>query len=143
MPPVQLTRPTFCGRSVVLLSGILLAGCAVDPSRPGDAAMSCDQIAAEIAKQDEVAQISERRASELRPGYYAFQAAEMVPFVGTGFGLADQIGDASHSRELDYLNEDARDARHRRDYLKQIQPAHCPLPAATAGPGERGHVPAS
>ncbi len=111
-----------------------------DPSQPGDAAMTCEQITAEIAKQDEVAQVSQRRASELRPGYYAYQAAEMIPIIGMGFGLADQMGDASHSRELDHLNEDARDARHRRDYLKQIQLARCqPAPAVTTptAPGAR------
>jgi hypothetical protein len=112
----------------------LLAACAavVDPSKPGDAAMSCDQVTAEIAQQDAAAQLAERRASELRPGYYRYQAAEMIPIVGTVFGLADQMGDASHSRELDHLNEDARDAQHRRDYLKGIQSVHCGRDPQTA-----------
>jgi hypothetical protein len=111
----------------------LLVGCAVDPSRPGDAAMSCDQINAEIGQQDATAQLAERRASELRPGYYTYQAVFMIPLIGGVFGMADQISDASHSRELDHLNEDARDAQHRRDHLKGIQPAHCSMMPPTAG----------
>ena len=104
----------------------LLVGCAaVDPSRPGDAAMSCNQIVTEIGQQDEAAQLAERRASELRPGYYAYSAAEFIPLVGNLVSMVDQFSDASHSRELDHLNEDARDAQHRRDYLKGIQAAHC------------------
>ena len=87
--------------------------------------MTCDAITAEIAQQDAAAQLAERRASELRPGYYAYAAGEMIPIVGSFLGIADQISDASHSRELDHLNEDARDAKHRRDYLKGIQSAHC------------------
>ncbi len=62
-----ITRSVLYG-SLACLSEILLAGCAVDPSQPGDAGLSCEQVTAEIAKQDEVARISERRASELRPG---------------------------------------------------------------------------
>ena len=74
---------------------------------------------------DAAAQLAERRASELRPSHYAYAAVEMVPIVGGFLELADQMSDASHSRELDHLNEDARDAIHRRDYLQSIQPAHC------------------
>jgi hypothetical protein len=117
----------------VCLSSLLLAGCAVNPSRPGDAAMTCDQITAEIAQQDAAAQLADRRASELRPDYYAYAAAEMIPIVGGFLGLADQMSDASHSRELDHLNEDVRDAKHRRDYLKTIRPAHCAVASTPAG----------
>ena len=87
--------------------------------------MSCDQVTAEIAQQDAAVNVAERRASELRPGYYRYQAAEMIPIVGAVLGIADQMVDASHSRELDHLNEDVRDAQHRRDYLKGIQSIHC------------------
>jgi hypothetical protein len=113
-----------------------LAACAavVNPSKPGDAAMSCDQVTDEIAQQDAAAQLAERRASELRPGYYRYHAAEMIPIVGAVLGIADQMGDASHSRELDHLNEDARDAQHRRDYLKGIQSVHCDQGPQTAPP---------
>ena len=125
-------RPASRGH-LLCLPCLLLAGCAVDPSRPGDAAMTCDQITAEIAQQDAAAQLAERRASELRPGYYPYSAAEIVPIVGGFLGLADQISDASHSRELDHLNEDARDAKHRRNYLKTIQPAQCTAASTQAG----------
>ncbi len=146
LPPRSRWRPARRGL-LMCLPNLLLAGCAVDPSRPGDAAMTCDQITAEIAQQDAAAQLAERRASELRPSYYAYQAAEMVPIVGGFLGLADQMSDASHSRELDHLNEDARDANHRRDYLETIQPAHCAAVPPTAGappaPSQTGSPPAS
>jgi hypothetical protein len=87
--------------------------------------MSCNQIIAEIGQQDDAAQLAERRASELRPGYYAYTAAKYIPLVGNVFSMVDQFSDASHSRELDRWNQDARDAQHRRDYLKSIQAAHC------------------
>jgi hypothetical protein len=126
MSGFQTKRPLRCGLVTCLSSLSLFAGCAaVDPSRPGDAAMSCNQIIAEIGQQDEAAQLAERRASELRPSYYAYSAATLIPLVGNVFGMVDQFSDASHSRELDHLNEDARDAQHRRDYLKSIQAAHC------------------
>ncbi len=66
----------------------------------------------------------------------------MIPIIGMGFGLADQIGDASHSRELDHLNEDARDAQHRREYLQKLQAAHCPPAPAPASPATPGSPPA-
>lgn len=58
----------------------------------------------------------------------------MVPIIGGFLGLADQLGDASHSRELDHLNEDAGAAKRRRDYLKGIQSAHCSAAPPTAAP---------
>jgi len=126
MSGFQTKRPLRCGLVTCLSSLSLLVGCAaVDPSRPGDAAMSCNQIIAEIGQQDQAAQLAERRASELRPGYYAYTAATLVPVVGSLFSMVDQFSDASHSRELERWNEDARDAQHRRDYLKSIQAAHC------------------
>jgi hypothetical protein len=111
--------------------------------------MSCDQIIAEINQQEATAQLAERRASELRPGYYAYQAASMIPFLGGVFAMADQVTDASHSRELDHLKEEARDAQHRRDYLKGTLSTGCSLlpttnflgrPAASVIDRSRGYT---
>ena len=103
-----------------------LAGCAADPSKPTDAALTCPQIAGEIASEDAKEKLSERRAGELRGTYYAYQAATLIPLLGDAMSIADQFGDVSHSRELDYLNEDARDARRRRDHLRKLQTTRCP-----------------
>jgi len=131
-PTLRVLRDLLvCSWSLTLLTACAVV---VNPSKPGDAAMSCDQVTAEIAQQDAAAQVAERRASELRPGYYRYHAAEMIPLVGAVLGIADQMGDASHSRELDHLNEDARDAQHRRDYLKGIQSVHCGPGPETAPP---------
>jgi hypothetical protein len=116
--------------AALVCGGAWLNGCAADPSKPTDAALTCPQILQEIASEDATEKLSERRAGELRGTYYAYQTATLIPFVGDVMSITDQVSDASHSRELDHLNEDARDARHRRDYLIKMQTTRCPGAAA-------------
>jgi hypothetical protein len=117
-------------RILVIVAVASLAGCAADPSKPTDAAMTCEQIADEIARQDASEKISEARARELRARYYAYQAATLVPIVGDVLALGDMATDVSRGRELDHLNEDSRTARNRREHLTKLQASRCPKVAA-------------
>jgi len=129
----QSKTSPMCGLVICVSTLALLMGCAVDSSRPGDAAISCDQMIAEIGQQDAAAQAAERHASEVRPGVYAYKALTYVPFIGGIADMVDQMSNVSHSRELDRFTDEARDAQHRRDYLKGIQPARCRGSPTTAG----------
>lgn len=103
-----------------------LVGCAAaDPSKPTDRTLSCQQITEEIASQDASGNVSEARAKELRPGYYAVQAVGFVPYVGDVLGMVDMVTDLSNSRELDRLNENTEATQRRRAYLAKLHVAQC------------------
>jgi hypothetical protein len=78
--------PSRSGILVCSSASMLLAAPRGQPIQTWNAAMTCDQIAAEITRRDAAAHLAECRASELRPGY-AYAAARWsqssVAFLGS------------------------------------------------------------
>ena len=70
--------------------GVLLVGCAtgaVDPKKPGDEALTCPQIQAEIDAQDTTARRAAVKFRSLEPGASAYTTAEeWIPILEVGCG---------------------------------------------------------
>jgi len=138
MPTPQGQR---CLPQLFALAVLLLAGCAApNPAKPTDAALNCQQMTDEIAALEASGTQSESKAKELRPGFYAVQAVEFVPYVGDALGMVDMFADVSNSRELDRLNANTETTRARAAHLAKLRTAKCggtTAPATPGGPAER------
>lgn len=135
MPTLQRRSrsPRWLALAAVMVAW--LAGCAPDPAKPTDTALSCQQMTEEIAALEASGKLSESKASELRPGYYAVQAVEFVPYVGDALGMVDMFADVSNSRELDRLNANTEMTRARAAHLAKLRTARCGGVSAPAAPG--------
>ena len=122
--------PYWLAMAVALVAG--LAGCAPDPAKPTDTALNCQQMTDEIAALEASGTQSEAKAKELRPGYYAMQAVEFVPYIGDALGMVDMFADVSNSRELDRLNANTETTRARAAHLAKLRAAKCGTPAGAA-----------
>jgi len=122
--------PYWLAMAVALVAG--LAGCAPDPAKPTDTALNCQQMTDEIAALEASGTQSEAKAKELRPGYYAVQAVEFVPYIGDALGMVDMFADVSNSRELDRLNANTETTRARAAHLAKLRAAKCGTPAGAA-----------
>ena len=114
--------------------GFLLVGCAtsaVDPKKPGDEALTCSQIQAEIDAQDATARREAGKARSLEAGASAYQAAEWVPVVGGVLSLVDLPTDASGARAMARAGNARDDALIRSDYLRGLQGQRCAEAAAS------------
>jgi hypothetical protein len=108
--------------------GVVLVGCAtsaVDPKKPGDEALTCSQIQAEIDAQDATARREAGKARSLEAGASAYQAAEWVPVVGGVLSLVDLPTDASGARAMERAGSARDDALIRSDYLRGLQGERC------------------
>jgi len=108
--------------------GVVLVGCvtsAVDPKKPGDEALTCSQIQAEIDSQDANARREAGKARSLEAGASAYQAAEWVPVVGGVLSLVDLPTDASGARAMERAGSARDDALIRSDYLRGLQGERC------------------
>lgn len=132
-----------CARAPIILLGavlLALAACTpADPSRPSDTALSCQQINAEIVELGRRGTTSEAKAKQLRPGYYAYQAVAMAPFVGDALGLVEMVADISGGDELDRLNAATETAQMRAIYLTKMQTTRC----AASLPADATTIPAA
>jgi hypothetical protein len=115
--------------------GLLLPGCASapDPKQPGDEALNCQQIRAEIEAQDATARRQAAEVRSLEPGASAYHAAEWLPVVGGLLSLADLPTDASGTRAMDRAGDARDDALIRSDYLRGLQGQRCSEAAASQG----------
>ena len=114
--------------------GVVLVGCAtsaVDPKKPGDEALTCSQIQAEIDAQDATARRDAGKARSLEAGASAYQAAEWLPFVGGVLSLVDLPTDASGARAMARAGSARDDALIRSDYLRGLQGQRCTQAAAS------------
>jgi hypothetical protein len=113
--------------------GVLLVGCvsAPDPRKPGDEALNCTQIQAEIDAQDAVARREAGKAKSLEPGASAYHPAEWLPLVGVVLPLVDLPTGASGGRAMDRAGTARDDALIRSDYLRELRNLHCGEAAAS------------
>jgi len=119
---------------VYAMCGGLLVGCAtsaVDPKQPGDEALTCSQIQAEIEAQDATARREAGKARSLEAGAATYQAAEWLPLVGGVLSLVDLPTDASGARAMERAGNARDDALIRSDYLRGLQGQRCIQAAAS------------
>jgi hypothetical protein len=111
------------------LLGCLLVGCAMsapDPKKPGDEALTCPQIQAEIEAQDTVARHEAAKFRSLEPGASAYTTAEQwIPYIGSLMWLTDLPTDASGARAMAHAGSARDDALIRSDYLRGLQGQRC------------------
>jgi hypothetical protein len=89
--------------AVYALCGVVLVGVCHEcggAQKPGDEALTCSQIQAEIDAQDATARREAGRARSLETGASAYQAAEWLPVVGGVLSLVDLPTDASGARAM-------------------------------------------
>jgi hypothetical protein len=113
---------------VCAMCGVLFVGCAtsaVDPKKPGDEALTCSQIQAEIEAQDATARREAGKARSLEAGAATYQAAEWLPLVGGVLSLVDLPTDASGTRAMERAGNARDDALIRSDYLRGLQGQRC------------------
>ena len=132
MPTLQRRSRSPRWLALAAVTVAWLAGCAPDPAKPTDTALSCQQMTDEIAALEASGTQSESKAKELRPGFYAVQAVEFVPYVGDALGMVDMFADVSNSRELDRLNANTETTRARAAHLAKLRAAKCGTPAGAA-----------
>jgi hypothetical protein len=115
--------------------GVVLVGCAtsaVDPKKPGDDALTCSQIQAEIDAQDATARREAAKYRSLEPGASAYTTAEeWIPYVGGLMRLVDLPTDASGARAMERAGNARDDALIRSDYLRGLQGQRCAQAAAS------------
>jgi hypothetical protein len=119
------------------LLGLLLVGCAIsapDPKKPGDEALTCPQLQAEIDAQDATARREAAKVKSLQPGATAYSWGEYVPFVGSLLSLVDLPTDASGSRAMARAGSARDDALVRSDYLRRLEAQRCSQAAASREP---------
>lgn len=124
-----------CGAPIcgMALFGFLLVGCAVsppDPKKPGDQALTCSQIQAEIEAQDATARREAAKVRSLEPGANAYSWGEWVPVVGSALSLVDVPTDVSGSRAMAHAGSARDDALIRSDYLRSLEAQRCGQAAA-------------
>jgi hypothetical protein len=108
----------------------------VDPKKPGDEALTCSQIQAEIDAQHATARREAAKYRSLEPGASAYSKAEWIAYVGDLMPLVDLPTDASGARAMERAGSARDDALIRSDYLRGLQGQRCAQAAAaqqTAG----------
>ena len=117
------------------LCGVLLLGCAtsaVDPKKPGDEALTCSQIQAEIDAQDATARREAAKYRSLQPGASAYTTAEeWIPYIGGLMRVVDLPTDASGARAMERAGNARDDALIRSEYLHGLQGQRCAQSAAS------------
>jgi hypothetical protein len=117
------------------MCGAVLVGratSAVDPKKPGDEALSCSQIQAEIDAQDATARREAAKYRSLEPGASAYTTAEeWIPYVGGLMRLVDLPTDATGARAMERACSARDDALIRGDYLRGLQGQRCTQAAAS------------